>query len=159
PWIVTLDALQPFRVDGPVQEPQPLPYLRCEGRKNCDIQLEVQLSSSKGTTDTICRSNHKYLYWSMAQQLAHHSVNGCNMRVGDLCASGTISGSEPSSYGSMLELSWKGTRPLKLADGSERKFLEDGDTITLRGYSERDGVRIGFGEARGEVLPAKDFGQ
>lgn len=154
PWVVTLDALEPFRVPGPVQDPPVLPYLRYEGHKHFDIQLEVAIATSTGGETVVCRSNFKHLYWNMAQQLAHHTVNGCNVRGGDLMASGTISGDTPDSYGSMLELAWKGTKPVKLNDGSERKFIEDGDTVIMRGFAEKDGVRIGFGEVRGRVLPA-----
>ncbi len=155
PWVVTLDALEPFRIPSPVQEPKVLPYLEQEGSHHFDIALEVDLVPKNGRGTTICRSNFKHLYWSMAQQLAHHTVNGCNVRAGDVMASGTISGEAPESYGSMLELTWRGTKPLKLEDGSERKFIEDGDSIVIRGHAERDGVRIGFGEVRGEVLPAQ----
>lgn len=154
PWVVTLDALEPFRMAGPVQAPTPLPYLRTTGDHSFDIVLEVGIAPHAGTETTICRSNFQYLYWSMAQQLAHHTVNGCNVRAGDLMASGTISGPTPDSYGSMLELTWRGTRPLKLSDGTERKFIQDGDTVVMRGHAEKDGVRIGFGEVRGEILPA-----
>ncbi|MBL7965247.1 MAG: fumarylacetoacetase [Flavobacteriales bacterium] len=154
PWVVTLDALEPFRVAGPEQDPEPLPYLRTIGPHSFDIALEVALTPEEGPETTICRSNFKHMYWSMAQQLAHHTVNGCNVRCGDVMASGTISGPEPGSYGSMLELSWRGTKPLTLADGSERKFIADGDTVIMRGHAERNGVRIGFGEVRAQVLPA-----
>ncbi|MCB0792028.1 MAG: fumarylacetoacetase [Flavobacteriales bacterium] len=154
PWIVLLDALEPFRVSGPRQDPPVLPYLQQQGDHHFDIALEASIATGDGGETTICRSNFKHLYWSMAQQLAHHTVNGCNVRCGDLMASGTISGDSPDSYGSLLELTWKGTGPLKVHDGSERKFLEDGDTLIMRGHAEKDGVRIGFGEVRGEVLPA-----
>lgn len=154
PWVVTLDALEPFRVAGPVQEPAVLPYLQYTGHKHYDIQLEVVLRTEQGVETTICRSNYKHLYWNMAQQLAHHTVNGCNVRAGDLMASGTISGDTPDSFGSMLELAWKGTKPLTLADGTERRFIHDGDTVVLRGFTEKDGVRIGFGEVSAKVLPA-----
>lgn len=154
PWVVTLDALEPFRIASPVQDPPVLPYLQQEGPRHFDIALEASIATPGGAT-VICRSNVKYLYWSMAQQLAHHTVNGCNVRAGDLMASGTISGDTPESYGSLLELTWKGTKPLTLHDGSERKFLQDGDTLVMRGHAERDGVRIGFGEVSGEVLPAR----
>jgi fumarylacetoacetase len=157
PWVVTLDALEPFRVPGPVQEPAVLPYLQFAGNKHYDIKLEVAIRTAGGSETVVCRSNFKHLYWNMAQQLAHHTVNGCNIRAGDLLASGTISGEEPDSYGSMLELAWKGTKPVKLADGSERKFIEDGDTVIMRGYCEKDGLRIGFGEVRTKVLPALPF--
>lgn len=155
PWVVTLDALEPFRVPGPVQDPPVLPYLRYTGNKHFDIKLEVAIRTSGGSETVICRSNFKHLYWNMAQQLAHHTVNGCNVNAADLMASGTISGDTPDSYGSMLELSWKGSKPLKLNDGSERKFIEDGDTVIMRGYCEKDGLRIGFGSVEGTVLPAR----
>jgi fumarylacetoacetase len=155
PWIVTLDALEPFRTGTPKQEPEPLPYLQFEGKKSYDINLEVQIQPDGGEPFTVCRSNFRYLYWNMCQQLAHHTVNGCNLNVGDLCASGTISGPTPDSYGSMLELTWKGTKPLRLPDGLERKFILDGDTVILRGWAEKDGLRIGFGEAKGKVLPGE----
>lgn len=156
PWVVTLDALEPFRTAGPAQDPQPLPYLRSEGEKSFDLQLEVQIQPEGGQASTVCRSNFKYLYWNMSQQLAHHTVNGCNIKVGDLCASGTISGPSPDTFGSMLELSWRGTKPLTLADGSRRTFLQDGDTVIMRAYGARNGIRIGFGEAWTKVLPAKE---
>jgi len=155
PWVVLLDALEPFRVDSPVQDPPVLPYLRQEGAHHFNIALEAAIATPDGGETTICRSNFRHLYWSMAQQLAHHTVNGCNVRAGDVMASGTISGDTEDSYGSLLELTWKGTKPLKLRDGTERKFLLDGDTLVMRGHAERDGVRVGFGEVRGEVLPAK----
>ncbi|MDX1684127.1 MAG: fumarylacetoacetase [Saprospiraceae bacterium] len=155
PWIITLEALEPFRVPSPEQEPDVLDYLKDDGKKSYDIELFVDIETSGGNTQQICASNFKYMYWTMVQQLAHHTVNGCNMKVGDVCASGTISGKEPDSYGSMLELSWKGTRPIELSDGTTRKFLQDGDTVILRGYGQADGYRIGFGECRGKVLPAK----
>lgn len=156
PWVVTLDALEPFRTEGPRQDPEPLPYLRIPGRHSFDIRLEAGLIPKNGTETVICRTNFKYLYWNMAQQLAHHTVNGCNVRAGDVMASGTISGPDPGSYGSLLELTWRGTKPLKLGDGGERRFLEDGDTVVIRGHAERDGLRIGFGEVRGEILPARE---
>lgn len=151
PWIVTLDALEPFRVAGPKQEPAVLPYLQCSGNRNFDIELEVAIRTAGGDEKTVCRSNFRYMYWNMSQQLAHHTVNGCNMRVGDVCASGTISGPEETSYGSMLELTWRGTRPITMPDGTERKFVNDGDTVILRGFGQKDGLRIGFGEASGKV--------
>jgi fumarylacetoacetase len=154
PWIVTLDALEPFRVAGPQQFPHVLPYLATEGEKNFDIALEVLIRPERAEETVVSRSNFKYMYWNVNQQLAHHTVNGCNIQVGDLYASGTISGPSPSSYGSMLELSWNGQRPLHLANGAERKFIEDGDTVVMRGHAEKDRVRIGFGECRGKILPA-----
>lgn len=156
PWIVTLDALQSYKVDGPEQSPEVLSYLKYDGAKSYDIQLEVFIAPENGSETKICTSNFKYMYWNMAQQLAHHTVNGCNVRCGDLMGSGTISGPTPDSYGSMLELAWKGTKPLQLNDGSERKFIQDGDNVIMRGFSVKDGVRIGFGEVSGKVLPAKD---
>jgi fumarylacetoacetase len=154
PWIVTLDALEPFRTAGPVQEPAVLPYLRYEGEKNYDINLDVFIQPEGGEPFWVCRSNFRYMYWNMAQQLAHQTVNGCNINVGDMYASGTISGPEPDSYGSMLEIAWKGTKPVKLPDGSERSFIHDNDTMIIRGYAEKDGLRIGFGEAVTKILPA-----
>lgn len=156
PWIVTLDALEPYRTAGPTQEPKVLPYLEYTGDKNYDINLEVFIKPEQGEENKVCRSNYKYLYWNMCQQLAHHTVNGCNINVGDLYASGTISGPTPDSYGSMLEISWKGTRPLKLSDGSERKFINDNDTIIMRGYCDNGTSRIGFGECITTVMPVKD---
>ena len=154
PWVVTLDALEPFRVPGPAQEPDPLPYLAQRGDHNFDVHLEVALAPAGGPEFVISRGNFGLMYWSMAQQLAHHTSNGCNLEAGDLYASGTISGPTPDSLGSLLELAWRGTRPLPLPDGSERQFLLDGDTVTMRGHATKDGVRIGFGEVRGTVLPA-----
>lgn len=154
-WIVTLDALEPFRTPGPMQEPAVLPYLRYKGDKNLDIALEVAIAPENAGETIVCRSNHKYLYWNMEQQLAHHTVNGCNIRAGDLLASGTISGPTTDSYGSMLEIAWKGTKPVRLVDGSERKFILDGDTVIMRGHAEHAGVRVGFGEVRTTVLPAR----
>ena len=154
PWIVTLEALEPFRVAGPEQEPAVLPYLEYTGNKAFDIQLEVQLQPEGGKAESICHSNFKYLYWNIAQQLAHHTVNGCNVRVGDVMASGTISGKDPGSYGSMLELTWAGKNPLKLSDGSERKYLQDTDTVIMKGYAEANGMRVGFGEVTNKLLPS-----
>ncbi len=154
-WIVTLDALEPFKVESPAQDPKVLSYLKYEGLLSYDINLQVAIQPEQSEETTICNSNFKYMYWNMAQQLAHHTVNGCNVRCGDLMGSGTISGPTPDSYGSMLELAWKGTKPLKMNDGSERKFIQDGDNVIMRGYSEKDGVRIGFGEVEGKILPAK----
>jgi fumarylacetoacetase len=156
PWVVTLDALEPFRVPGYKQEPKVQPYLEYSGDKNLAIHLEVSIASDKKTETVISRSDYKYMYWTMEQQLAHHTVNGCNINVGDLMASGTISGPEEGSFGSMMEITWRGTKPLKLEDGSERKFINDGDTVIIRGWSEKDGVRIGFGECASTVLPAKN---
>jgi len=153
PWIITLDALQPFRTSSPVQEPEVLPYLKQEGDNNYNIDLEVLIETQNGDENLVSQSNYKHMYWSMRQQLAHHSVNGCNIQCGDMLASGTISASEQSGYGSMLELAWKGSKPLKMKDNTERRFIEDGDTVIMRGHAEHDGVRIGFGEVRSTVLP------
>lgn len=155
PWVVTLDALEPFKVAGPVQDPPVLPYLQSQGEKNYDLALEVLIAPHEGIGErTVCQSNFKYMYWNLCQQLAHHTVNGCNMRGGDMLASGTISGKEQSSFGSMLELSWKGTRSVQLGDGIERKFIQDGDEVIMRGHCSKDGVRVGFGEVRSTILPA-----
>ncbi len=154
PWVVTLDALAPFRCAGPKQDPEPLPYLRDEGNGTYDIRLEVRLRTREMEVPaTICRSNFRHLYWSVAQQLAHHTITGCNVRPGDLMASGTISGPDEGSRGSMLELSWRGTTPVRLPGGACRSFLEDGDTVELAGWCEGAGYRIGFGECSGTVLP------
>jgi fumarylacetoacetase len=155
PWIVTLEALEPFRTKGYTQEPKVLPYLEYKGDRNLDIKLEIYLTPENGEENKIATSNYKYMYWTMEQQLAHHTVNGCNINVGDMMASGTISGPDPSEYGSMMELTWRGTKPIKLKDGSERKFVNDNDTITLKGYCEKGNVRIGFGECKAKLLPAK----
>jgi len=155
PWIITMEALAPFRVAGPKQEPKVLPYLEFEGNRNYDINLEVLLQPENSTATKISHSNHKYLYWNMAQQLAHQTVNGCNINTGDLYASGTISGPSEDAYGSMLELSWGGKKTIKLDDGEERKFINDHDTIIMKAYAEKDGLRIGFGECVTKILPAK----
>jgi fumarylacetoacetase len=154
PWIVTLDALEPFRVASPEQDPQPMPYLRQDGARSFDIHLEVGLIPEGGAENTICRSNFKYMYWTMAQQLAHHTVNGCKVNSGDMMGSGTISGKTGDSFGSMLELSWMGTKPLELTGGQTRTFLEDMDTVVMRGFCQKEGLRIGFGEVRSQLLPA-----
>jgi fumarylacetoacetase len=155
PWVVTLDALEPFKVQGPRQQPEPLEYLKYKGQHHYDIKLEVGISPDGIEEKIVCRSNYKHMYWNMVQQLAHQTVNGCNIRVGDMYASGTISGPEKDSFGSMLELSWKGTQPLQMPDGSTRTFIEDGDIVSMRGWAEKEGVRIGFGEVVTEILPAK----
>ena len=163
PWIVPLEALRPCRVPPPAQDPAPLPYLTRRVASDepaagwsYDIPLEVAIQPRAGADTVISRSNFRHLYWTIAQQLAHHTVTGCNMRPGDLLASGTISGPTPDSYGSMLELAWKGTKPLTLADGSQRKFIEDRDCVTLRAEARAGAHRIGFGECRGEILPARN---
>lgn len=155
PWVVTLEALEPFRCPGPQQSPEVLPYLRYQGEGNYDIALEVGIRPEGAGECIVCRSNFKYMYWNMVQQLAHHTSNGCNLKVGDLLASGTISGKDEGSYGSMLELAWMGTKPLKMLDGSLRSFIEDGDTVTLRGHARKEDVRVGFGELSTQILPAK----
>ncbi|SIT95713.1 fumarylacetoacetate hydrolase [Epilithonimonas bovis DSM 19482] len=154
PWIVTLEALQPFKTQSPKQEPEVLDYLKFEGDQNYDINLQVYLKPQNSEDNLISESNYKLMYWNMFQQLAHHTVNGCNVEVGDVYASGTISGEGEKSYGSMLELTWRGTKPLQLKDGIERKFIEDGDTVTMKAWSEKDGIRVGFGEVTGKILPA-----
>lgn len=151
PWIVTLEALEPFRTETPAQEPTPLPYLQFSGKKNYDINLDVRLKTATGAEKTISKSNFKYMYWNMCQQLAHHTVNGCNVEVGDLYASGTISGPTPDSYGSLLEITWGGKNPIALPDGTERKFLQDGDTLTITGFAQKNDVRVGFGEVTGKI--------
>ncbi|WP_446051281.1 fumarylacetoacetase [Zobellia laminariae] len=153
PWIVTLDALQPFQVKSTAQEPEPLPYLQQKERHSYDINLQVAIGTENGDETTISKSNFKYMYWTMAQQLAHHTVNGCKVNSGDMMGSGTISGPTPDSYGSMLELSWQGTKPVKLNDGTERKFIQDNDTVIMKGYCANNDVRIGFGEVRTTLLP------
>jgi len=155
PWVVTMDALKPFRFPLPRQEPAPLPYLYSESASGIDITLEVTLQSARmNAPHIISRSNMKHLYWSIEQMLTHHTVTGCNMRPGDLCGTGTISGVTGDSYGSLLELTWRGERPLALPGGETRTFLKDGDTVTMRGYCQGDGYRIGFGEVAGKILPA-----
>ena len=154
PWIITLEALEPFRSLSPTNDPEVLPYLKAEGNNNYDIDLFVDIITPNGDVNTVCKSNFKYMYWSMKQQLAHHTVNGCNINVGDLYASGTISGKEPSSYGSMLELSWRGSKPLTMKDGTERKFVNDGDIVNLRGTCQKGDIRLGFGDCQGKILPA-----
>jgi len=153
PWIVTLEALEPFRVESPAQDPKPLPYLQQEGKNSFDINLEVSITPEGGTPSTIARSNFKYMYWTMTQQLAHHTSNGCKILSGDLMGSGTISGSAPDSYGSMLELAWQGTKPVSLQNGEKRTSIQDLDTVTLKGFCQKDGVRIGFGSVETKLLP------
>ncbi|GAB3629789.1 fumarylacetoacetase [Pandoraea terrae] len=156
PWIVTMEALEPFRVAGPEQNPAPLSYLTDGAAHAFDVELEVRLQAEgDATPTTICRTNFRHMYWSMAQQLAHHTVSGCNVRVGDLMGSGTISGPTPESFGSMLELTWNGKQPLTLAGGGTRGFIEDGDTVSMLGWCQGNGYRVGFGEVSGKILPAK----
>jgi len=155
PWVVTIDALEPFLVQGPKQDPAPLPYLQ-QNNLTYDVSLEVLLQSKQQQEpQVISRSNSKHMYWSFAQQLTHHASNGCNLRPGDLLGSGTLSGPTRDSCGSIMELTWKGEQPLKLTDGTERKYLLDGDTITFTGACHGDGYTVGFGECTGTILPAK----
>ena len=155
PWIVTMEALEPFRVAGPTQEPNVLSYLQTDRNNNYDINLSVSIKPDQGSAQIVCESNFKYMYWSMVQQLAHHTVNGCNVKVGDMMGSGTISGKDENSYGSMLEIAWAGSKPVQMNDGSTRVFINDHDTVTMRGYAEKDGMRVGFGKVETKVLPAK----
>jgi fumarylacetoacetase len=153
PWIVTMDALEPFRTKGPKQEPTPFPYLQQKGKHSYDINLEVAIAPENGEPTTVSRTNFKHMYWTMSQQLAHHTSNGCRVNSGDMMGSGTISGPTPDSFGSMLELTWGGKNPITLNDGTERKFINDGDTVIIKGYSENGQVRIGFGECSSKLLP------
>lgn len=158
PWVVTMAALEPFRVAQPEQEPKPLDYLVDGGQHGFDIHLEVDLQAEQGKAHTICTTNFRHMYWTMAQQLTHHTASGCNTKVGDLMGSGTISGPTKDSFGSLLELTWNGANPLTLGEGDntiERRFIEDGDSIIMRGWAQGDGYRVGFGECRGKVLPVK----
>ena len=153
PWIVTMDALMPFKTESPEQSPTPLPYLQQKNKTTFDINLQIGIAPEGAAETVVSRTNFKYMYWTMAQQLAHHTVNGCRVNSGDMMGSGTISGSTPDSFGSMLELTWGGKNPIKLNDGSERKFIQDGDTVTIKGYCENESVRIGFGECSSKLLP------
>lgn len=155
PWVVPIAALEPFKVDNFPQEPKPFPYLTHEQNFNFDIKLEVDIKPANGVATTVCRSNYRNLYWTALQQIAHHTVTGCNLRPGDLMASGTISGDASDSFGSMLELSWRGTRAINLMGGETRKFLQDNDEVVIRGFCKTDDLRIGFGSCSGVVLPAK----
>jgi fumarylacetoacetase len=154
PWVITMEALEPFRTASPKQEPAVLPYLEQKKDHNFNINLKAIIETPGGLSKTVSNSNFKYMYWSMAQQLAHHTVNGCNMNVGDMCASGTISGPTEDSYGSMLEISWKGTKPVSMPDGTERRFIQDGDSVIMKAFCEQDGKRVGFGEVRSKISPA-----
>ena len=156
PWVVTMEALEPFRCANTAQEPKPLSYLQDKKDNNYDIQLEVVFEVD-GEETVICNTNYKYMYWTMAQQLTHHAISGCNLQIGDLMGSGTISGEEKSSYGSLLELTRNMTEPLTLNNGQVRNFIEDNDTIIMRGHCEKNGIRVGFGEVRGKILPAVEF--
>ncbi len=153
PWIVTMDALEPFRIKGPKQDPNPLPYLQQKGKHAYDINLEVAIEPENAEATVISNSNFKYMYWSMSQQLAHHTSNGCRVNSGDMMGSGTISGPTPNSYGSMLELTWNGKNPIVMKDKSERKFINDNDTVIMKGFCKNNEVRIGFGEVSSKLLP------
>jgi fumarylacetoacetase len=163
PWVITIEALEPFRVEAKIQNPTVLPYLQEKKHFNFDVILEVYLSPKNYQNSTfdiknstlISKSNFKNMYWTVAQQIAHHTVNGCNLNVGDLLGSGTISGKEPDSFGSLLELTWGGKNPMTLSDGSARRFLEDYDTIIIKGFAEKGNLRIDFGEVKTTILPAK----
>jgi len=164
PWVVTLDALEPYRIPKAKRaegDPAPLPYLDYDGDRGFNITLEVSIQSQRMRDEGIAamrlsRGNFRDMYWTVAQLVAHHTSNGCNLRAGDLLASGTVSGSAKDSRGSLLELAWRGTEPIRLPTGEERKFLEDGDEVIMRGWCEREGLpRIGFGECRGTVQPAR----
>ncbi|SDH74123.1 fumarylacetoacetate hydrolase [Alteribacillus persepolensis] len=158
PWVVPFEALEPFRTDGPAQDPEPLPYLQQDGAGSFDIELEVYLKGKEmEKPQNIVSTNFKYLYWSMAQQISHHTVAGCNLRPGDLHASGTISGPEKQQRGSLLELTWAGKDPIQMSNGEERVWLEDEDEITMTGWCQGDGYRIGFGEVTGRILPSIDY--
>ena len=153
PWIVTMDALEPFRVKGPKQEPTPLPYLQQKGKHAFDINLEVYIKPENVEESLVSKSNFKYMYWSMSQQLAHHTSNGCRVNSGDMMGSGTISGPTEDSFGSMLELTWGGKNPIKMKDGSDRKFINDNDTVIMKGFCQNSELRIGFGEVASKLLP------
>jgi fumarylacetoacetase len=156
PWIVTREALEPFRVHGPEQDPVPLPYLQQVQPNNYDLQLDVGLRAAQlNESVRICRTNFKYMYWSSVQQLVHHASSGCAMNIGDLLGSGTISGPEKNQRGSLLEISWNGTEPIELAGDIKRTFLDDGDSLSFHGWCQGDGYRVGFGEVEGTILPAE----
>jgi fumarylacetoacetase len=156
PWIVTREALEPFRLHGPAQDPAPLPYLKQALPNNYDLQLDVSLrAAGMNEAMRICRTNFKYMYWSSVQQLMHHASSGCAMNIGDVLGSGTISGPDKDSRGSLLEISWNGTEPVELPGGAKRTFLEDGDSLAMRGWCQGDGYRVGFGEVEGTILPAE----
>lgn len=152
PWVVTIDALEPFRVTSPEQNPPVMDYLKTYGLRNFNINLEVSIQAKNGEEIIVCKNNFKEMYWNIAQQIAHHTINGCNLNTGDLLASGTISGSSPMTYGSLLELSENGKKPFLLSDGSERTFLEDNDSVIMRGWAEKNEIRVGFGEVRNMVI-------
>ena len=160
PWVVTIEALEPFRISIEPQSPEVLPYLKEKHRRGFDVELNVYLENFNSETNANCttrisETNFKNMYWSVAQQIAHHTVNGCNLNIGDVLASGTISGTTPNSFGSMLELTWGGKNPITLKDGTSRKFIENGDSVIIKGFAEKNGIRIDFGEVRNMVLPSK----
>jgi fumarylacetoacetase len=157
PWIVTLDALEPFRVKSPEQNPKPLPYLQQTGNHAFDINLQVAIKPEESEETVVSNSNFKYMYWTMSQQLAHHTINGCRVNSGDMMGSGTISGPTKDSFGSMLELTWGGKNPIPMNDGSERKFINDNDTVIIRGYCDNGETRLGFGECSSKLLPALEI--
>ena len=158
PWVVTMQALEPFKVKGPEQQPKPLCYLEENIANSYDIHLSIEVQSPQSAhADVICQTNFKYMYWSMAQQLTHHTIAGCNVQVGDLMGSGTISGPTEDAYGSLLELTWNTTKPLTLSNGEKRGFLQDGDRVVMKGYCEKAGIRVGFGEVANSILPARQF--
>ena len=157
PWIVTMDALEPFRVESVKQNPTPLKYLQQEGKFSFDIHLNAAIKPENSEETIVSNSNYKYMYWTMSQQLAHHTSNGCRVNSGDMMGSGTISGPTPDSYGSMLELTWGGKNPIKMSDGTERKFINDGDTVIMKGFCQNEKVRIGFGEVSSKLLPANEM--
>jgi fumarylacetoacetase len=159
PWIISIDALAPFRCDRPIQnDPRPLPYLQQKPDKaNFDLSLEVNIQPKNSSENLIAESNFKYMYWSIAQQLAHHSINGCLIKAGDMMGSGTISGPDKGSYGSMLEIAWNGTEPIKLLDGEQRSFVQDYDTIILRAKATNSEIRIGFGDCASRIIPSKPW--
>ena len=153
PWIVTMDALKPFRTKSTKQEPTPLPYLQQKGKHSFDINLEVAIQPENSDATVVSKTNFKYMYWTMSQQLTHHTSNGCRVNSGDMMGSGTISGPTPDSFGSMLELTWGGKNPIVLKDGTERKFINDYDTVIMKGFCQNSNVRIGFGEVSSKLLP------
>jgi fumarylacetoacetase len=156
PWVVTREALEPFRLQGPAQDPAPLPYLRQTQPNNYDLELDVSLRAAQmNAAQSICRTNFKYMYWSSVQQLVHHASSGCAMSIGDLLGSGTISGPEKHQRGSLLEISWNGSEPIELQGDVKRTFLEDGDSLVMRGWCQGNGYRVGFGEVEGTILPAE----
>ncbi len=155
PWIVTMDALEPFKVESPEQEPQPFAYLQQEGKNSYDINLQASIKPKKQDQTVVSKTNYKFNYWTMSQQLAHQTINGCNVRSGDLYGSGTISGPKEGTFGSMLELTVAGSKPIQMQDGSERKFINDGDTVILIGFCENKKIRIGFGECKSKLRKAK----